>query len=97
MAQQKKYERHTMSEKYNFHSKRAFENHKPAGSKMTKAEKVAYSAGYVKHARDTARAYKFNLAKSIGYSKQDAERIAMNPKLYFDDNTCDFELRQKIK
>ncbi|MBQ8211092.1 MAG: hypothetical protein IJZ27_01000 [Treponema sp.] len=97
MAQQKKYEPRTMSEKYVWHADRAFKNHKPAGSKMTKAEKAAYSAGYVKHARDTARAYKFNKAKSIGYSKQDAERIAKNPKLYFDENTCDFELRQKIK
>lgn len=86
MAQQKKYKSHTMSEKYAFHSKRAFDNHKPAGSKMTKAEKVAYSAGYVKHARETARAYKYNLALDLGASKKDAHNIANNPNIHFDDN-----------
>lgn len=86
MAQQKKYKSHTMSEKYAFHSKRAFDNHKPAGVKMTAKEKAAFSMGYVKHARDTARAYKFNLALDLGASKRDAHNIANNPNIHFDDN-----------
>lgn len=95
MAQGKKYEPHTMSEKYAFHSKRAFENHKPAGVKMTAKEKSAFSMGYVKHARDTARAYKFNLALDLGATKKDAQKIANNPNIHFNDKMGCFVQRKK--
>lgn len=56
------FEKRSMKDRYNFHAKRAFENHKAAGSKMTKAEKAAYSAGYVKHAKQQAAIFKFKAA-----------------------------------
>ncbi len=89
--QMPKYEAHTMSEKFKFHSDRVFKNHKPKGSHMTKAEQVAYSSGYVEHARQVARAYKFNLARDMGASKKDAQIIANNPHIHFNERTGCFE------
>ena len=91
--ERKKYDSHTMSEKFAYHSKRAFENHKPKDSHMTKAELAAFSAGYVKHARDTAKAYKYNLALGMGASKSEARKIANNPHIHFDDMTGQFVKR----
>ena len=84
---------HTMSEKFKFHSDRVFKNRKPKGSHMTKAEQVAYSAGYVEHARQVARAHKFNLARDMGASKKDAQAIANNPRIHFNDRMGRFEKR----
>ena len=64
-------------------------------SEMTAKEKAAFSMGYVKHARDTARAYKFNLALDLGASKKDAQNIANNPNIHFNDKMGCFVQRKK--
>ncbi len=91
--ERKKYEPHTMSEKFAYHSKRAFENHKPKDSHMTEAELAAFSAGYVKHARDTAKAYKYNLALTMNMSRADARMVANDRRIHFNDLTGQFERR----
>lgn len=82
-----KYEKHSMREKYAFHANRAFENHKPAGSKMTKKELAAYSAGYVKHAEQSLAAAKYNAALNVGYDKKTASRFARSKNTMIDFNT----------
>ncbi len=52
--------KYSMQDKYQWHSNRAFENRKPKGSHMSKAELAAFSAGYTTHAKQVAGAFIYN-------------------------------------
>ena len=85
--EKKQFEKRTMKQRYQFHAERAFACHKPKGSKMTKGELAAYSAGYVKHAEQSLAAAKYNAALNVGYDKKTASQFARSKDLMIDFNT----------
>jgi hypothetical protein len=78
--------KYTMKDRFAFHAKRVNSAPKPVkGSKMSEAEKTAYSLGYLKHAQQSADIYNLKNNKPTSCQRKAAKADSYFARSTFEE------------